>query len=57
MKQKKQRTVAAARLSPELSEKLDRYLEKQRRLTGFKITRSAAVSRFVERGLAAEDKK
>lgn len=38
-------------------EKLDRFVEKQRKLTGFKITRSSAVARFVERGLAAEEKK
>lgn len=37
--------------------KLDRYVEKQRKLTGFKITRSNAVARFVERGLAAEERK
>lgn len=56
-KQKQPTKSAAFRLPPEIMEKLDRYVEKQRKTTGFNINRSNAVARFVERGLAAEEKK
>lgn len=56
-KQKQPSKTTACRLSPEITEKLDKYVEKQRKLTGFKITRANVVARFVERGLAAEEKK
>ena len=57
MNERKQSVLTSCRLPPEISEKLDRYVEKQRKQTGFKITRSSVVARFVERGLKAEERK
>lgn len=45
------------RMSPELTARLDRHVEKLRKKTGLRVTRSSAIARFVEIGLRAEERR
>ena len=53
MSERKQKPAKSAtfRLPPDLMAKLDKYVTEQQKKTGFRVSRSSAIARFIELGL------
>jgi hypothetical protein len=51
--ERKQKPAKSAtfRLPPDLMAKLDKYVTEQQKKTGFRVSRSSAIARFIELGL------